>query len=214
MDGVIRGKVSAQLPSTSTGRYGGTPASSAVTVFLLGMQVNHPLGLLAPGTREIGEHFAQMQADMEAHGDEYGLLGSSSWRADQERDTMNQFLTVYYFKDVEGISKFAHGPVHRAAWDYYNKAKLTHIGFMHEMFSVPRSAYESLYLNCRPNLMGLLRVQVRSEEKGGREEWMSPLVKANKGALRSSFGRLGRSEGKELEQYGEEPAWHESRYRE
>ena len=87
-----------------------------------------------------------------------------------------------------------------------------HIGFTHEIFNVPRKAYESVYLNCEPNLMGSISVKRVQDEEGNtleEPEWLSPLVAADKGVLRSSFGRMGRSNGTEQEQYGDVPKWHE-----
>ena len=211
MDGVIPGKATAQIPAGD-----GTGARTAlseqpVVVALLGMQVNHPLGLFAPGVREMGAQLRAMQVEMEAQSDEYGLLGASNWRADAQRETANEVLIVFYFRSVEGLNKFAHGPAHRVGWDMYNKAGHKHIGFMHEVFSVPRRAYESIYLNCSPHLLGgtsIKRVQDGEGNALEQPEWMNPLVAADKGVMRSSFGRLGRTQGKEQEQYGEVPQWH------
>ena len=216
MDHVIPGKATAQIPAGDGAGTRTALTEQPVTVVLLGMQVNHPLGLFAPGVREIGAYLKDMQTEMEAKADEYGLLGGSNWRADQHRDSSNEILLIFYFRDVEGVNKFAHGPAHRAGWDDYNKKGYKHIGFMHEVFSVPRRAYESVYLNCTPHLLGGTSVKrgvkrVQDEEGNGleRPEWLNPLVPANKGVMRSSFGRLGKTQGKEQEQYGEVPKWHE-----
>ncbi|KAL4725938.1 hypothetical protein ACLX1H_006612 [Fusarium chlamydosporum] len=124
-----------------------------------------------------------MSKDLEAHRDEYGLLTSSSWRAD-ERSSNNTLLNIYYFRDVEGLHRFAHGDIHRKAWDYINKTKPKHIGVFHETYSVPERAYENIYFNCRPVLMG--RASVRTTPVGEEEErWTNTLVSADTPALKT-----------------------------
>lgn len=44
------------------------------------------------------------------------VLGHSSWIASNERHTNNQVMTICYFRSVEGLHAFAHGPIHRKAW--------------------------------------------------------------------------------------------------
>ena len=99
---------------------------------------------------------------------------------------------VYYFRDVEALNKFAHGDLHRKAWDWIVKAGYMHIGFFHEAFCVPRGAYESIYVNCQPLLMGQTSVKCVDGD-GGEEVWVRPIVDADTGALRSQFGRMGRA---------------------
>ena len=209
--GAIPGKATAQLPAGDGSGARTALGEQPVVLALLGMQINHPLGLFAPGVRVLGQHFAAMEAEMRAQADAYGLLGASSWRGDQHRDTANQALYLFYFRDVAGLQRFAHGPAHRAGWDAYNRAGHRHVGFMHEVFSVPRRAYESVYLNCAPNLLGATSVKRVQDDRGNaldEPEWMNPLVAADKGVMRSSLGRLGRSAGTEQERYGEVPKWH------
>src|SRR5256885_6842678 len=54
---IIPGRVSAQLPNKESGRFGSQPAASPIVVFHLGVRFNHPLGLLAPGAREVADYF-------------------------------------------------------------------------------------------------------------------------------------------------------------
>ena len=207
----IHGKATAQIPAPDGSGARTSLTEQPVVVLLLGIQVNHPLGMFAPGVREIGQQFANMETELREKADEYGLLGASSWRGDNHRATANQSLFIFYFRDVEGVHRFAHGPAHRVGWDAYNKMGHRHIGFMHETFSVPKKAYESIYLNCAPNLLGATSVKrVQDDEGNGLDEpeWMSPLVAADKGVMRSTFGRLGRSAGAEQEKYGDIPKWH------
>ena len=212
MDGVVVGKTSTQFPNPENGRFGNTPASSAVTVIILGFQLNHPLGIFAPGLGPLREHVENMQEDLEKHGEEYGLLSSSTWRADQERGVQNQILFIMYFRTPEGMAKFAEAKAHREGWNWYNKAKLPFIGIMHEVFTMPKKAYESIYLNCYPNLMGASSMKVHNETNDGKDEWVRPLVAANKGVLRSHMGRLAKSAGKEHDEFGFDTEFHKTEY--
>ena len=176
------------------------------------MQVNHPLGIFAPGVRELGEYVGKMEDELREKSEEYHLLGASTWRGDHHRESANELLFIMYFRDVEGLEAFAHGPSHRAGWDYYNKMGFKHIGFMHEVFNVPRRMYESVYLNCTPHLLGgTSSKRVQDDEGNSLDEpaWMNPLVAANKGVLRSSLGRLGKTDGAEQQKYGAVPEWHD-----
>jgi hypothetical protein len=163
-----------------------------VVVFHLGIQINHPLGLAAPGMNQIGKYFTAMLKDLESHRDEYGLLTSSSWRGD-ERSSNNTLLNIYYFRDVEGLHRFAHGEVHRKAWDYMNKTKPQHVGIFHETYSVPARAYENIYVNCHPVMMG--RATVRTTSVGEEEErWTNTLVSADVPTLKTQYARMSRDE--------------------
>jgi hypothetical protein len=107
MDGVVMGKFSTAFPD-SRGNYGSKPADTSIAVLLIGFRNNHPLGIFAPGVKQIGDYFAQMVVDLEAHEKEFGLLGMTSWTNSAARTTQNEFLNVGYFKTVEGLHAFAH----------------------------------------------------------------------------------------------------------
>ena len=196
---VIHSKISAQFPERTNGRFGSTPAAQPVVVFLLGVRFNHPLGLFSPGAKEIADYFMAMNKDICKHADEFGMLGVSTWKGGQDA-TNNSILNIYYFRDAEGINRFAHSEVHRKGWDWYNRTKYPHLGIMHESFGVPAGAYESVYKNMAPMLMSATTVKVDNEETG-KEQWMRPVVSAEKGALKTSFGRMGKSSGLEHEKY-------------
>jgi len=92
--GVIPGrKFSTQIPKREDGNFGTKPAAEPVVVFLLGVRFNHPLGLLAPGVKEIGRHFQNMANDLTKTADEFGMLGVSSWQGTDRPET-NTMLTI------------------------------------------------------------------------------------------------------------------------
>jgi fumagillin biosynthesis monooxygenase len=190
MHDVIPSRTSAQLPIDTDGRFGSDPAAKPVLVFHFGMRVNHPLGLLAPGASEIATHFEACNDMARAKADEYGILGQTLWRA-AERGSNNTLMIVFYFRDIDALNRFAHDDIHRKAWDWGNKAP-KHIGFFHESFCVPAKAYETIYVNFHPLLMGATSVKCEDEEGG--DKWVRPIVSANHKALRSQFGRMGRED--------------------
>ncbi|KAF4984335.1 hypothetical protein FZEAL_446 [Fusarium zealandicum] len=186
----IPGRVTAQLP-TSAGVFGNKPGARPVVVFNLGVQANHPLGIAAPGFTKVADYFTAMQRDLSARRDDYGLLSVSNWRGD-ERASNNTLLITYYFRDVEGLHRFAHDELHRKAWDWIAASRIKHIGIFHETFCVPAHAYETVYVNCHPVLMG--RSAVETTGVGEEERWTNVLVSADVPALKTQWARLMREE--------------------
>ena len=66
-------------------------------------------------------------------------------------------------------------------------------------------ARENVYLNFQPTGLGATTYLRRGDKfEGGTvdDQWVSPLVQANRGKLRTSSGRLGRVSGAAHEKYG------------
>lgn len=195
---VVPGRVTAQLPSRTTGTFGSRPAAQPLVVFHLGVRFNHPLGLLSPGAKEIGDYFTAMIKALEDRRDEFGMLHISNWRA-AERQSNNSLMIVAYFRDVDSLNKFAHDPIHREGWDWYlrfaKKEGNSHIGIFHETFVTRPGDYETIYVDCPPTLLGAANIKV--DDAGGEkvsqggETWARPLVSANHSALRSQSQRMG-----------------------
>ena len=184
---VVSGRATAQFPS-EVGTYGPEPSQGSLVVFNLGIQFNHPLGVMAPGVKEINNAFLAMSVDMMKRKDELGLISVSHWRAN-ERESNNSMLISYYFKDAEKIQQFANEELHLGARNAYYARRPEHVGIYHETFVVKDGGYESLYGNCHPVLMG--RGQVMVNPKEGEKQWMSTLVSADTPALKSYNARLG-----------------------
>lgn len=193
MHGVVPGRTTAQVPSPVDGSFGSRPGAQPVVVFNLGVQYNHPLGMLAPEVKQMGEYFEAMRADLHERRHDLGLLDMSFWRG-ADRDSNSTMLMTMFFRDLEGLHRFAHEPIHREAWDWWHaKARNPkHIGIFHETFCVPAGAYETLYVNCRPVLMG--RGQVRTGEEGKDQVWRSTLVGADNVLLKTQYSRMDRDE--------------------
>ncbi|OHF04296.1 hypothetical protein CORC01_00635 [Colletotrichum orchidophilum] len=194
MKGVVRGRTSAQFPNPATGAIPAVAASQSLVVFHLGVRFNHPMGLLCPGGREIGDFFQEMNKDLAQRASEYGLYHVSNWLGtDGPRN--NSLLNIYYFRDVEGLNKFAHDPIHRKGWDWYNsfKQQHSHIGIYHENFVTNAGQYETIYGNMKPLLLGAASVECQNEESGAKV-WVNTLVDANVGPLRGMMRRMGKKE--------------------
>ncbi|KAK5121758.1 hypothetical protein LTR85_004633 [Meristemomyces frigidus] len=207
MDGVLMKKFSAVFPDAA-GQYGAKPANSDVVVFLIGARCNHPMGMLAPGFRELGGYFSQMTKDVETHSEEedFGFLGMTSWHNSSDRDTGSELMEVGYFKTVEGLHKFAHSEYHRTGWDWWNKhmKQYPHLSIWHETYHVPKGNWESIYVNS--HLSGINSTTHRYTDKmTGKEMWASPVVDSSRGLLKTSAGRMSRSKADEHDQYGDNP---------
>lgn len=200
MDGVIPKKFSTAFPD-SRGTYGSKPADSEVVVFLIGFRNNHPLGILAPGMKWIGEQFQGMIRDLEEHDEEFGLMGMTSWINTSTRTTQNESLQVGYFKTVEGLHAFAHSEYHMKTWREWNAnvKQWPHLSIYHETYAVPKGAWETIYVNS--HVSGFPSARVKTDDG----LWVSPLVDASRGLLKTSAGRMARSDAKEHDKMGKDP---------
>ncbi|KAG6008057.1 hypothetical protein E4U21_005070 [Claviceps maximensis] len=171
MRSVVPGRATALLPRPD-GTFGATPSDHPIVVFNLGVQFNHPKGVLAPHAKDIAEKFSLMTRDLLSRRDELGLLSVTNWTGGDDQPASgagpDTILVSYYFRDVESIHRFAQEEMHRAAWDWYHAVQPHHIGIYHETFVVPAHAHESIYLNCRPLLLGAGLVKLGDEQDGRR----------------------------------------------
>jgi hypothetical protein len=177
---------------------------------LLSVVSHHPLGMLAPGYKEVGERFGAMTRELSADATAHGFLGASNW-LNASRSRSNEFGTIMYFENDEALHKYAHGKMHTDTmlwWREEEKAgRVKHVGIMHEMFAAPKGGWEGVYLNYQPTgklkrfggmcawLMSAgLASTTKEVVQEGKSEWVSPLVRV-KGKLNYSKGRMGREYG-------------------
>jgi hypothetical protein len=202
MDGVVPTKFSSSFPN-SQGTYGSKPASSDLVVFHIGFRNNHPLGIFAPGVKQIGDYFRQMMIDLEAHDEEFGLMGATNWLNASARTTQNETLVVAYFKTVEGVHAFAHSDFHMGAWKWWNAhvKDWPHMSIYHELYHVQAGDWETIHANS--HVGGLPSARVKTDDG----LWVSPMVDASRGLLKTSAGRMSRSGGGDHEELplGEDP---------
>ncbi|KAI9773100.1 MAG: hypothetical protein M1840_008221 [Geoglossum simile] len=203
-------KFSAQIPDAQGG-HSKEPSSSDVCVFLLGGRSNHPLGMFAPGMKELGNFFSDMVDDLENTPRNTALtptsvLGASSWLS-TDRPATNEVTTIFYFRSFAHLHKFAHSPSHRKGWTWWNAnlAKQPHIGIMHELYQVSKSNWESIYVNYHPTGLAATTYLAKPTAADEKPTWVSPIVDAKKGRLRSSAGRMARDIGDGNEKYRDDP---------
>ncbi|ODM23776.1 hypothetical protein SI65_01365 [Aspergillus cristatus] len=201
MNGVVWGKFSAQVP----GRDGMLPEKGAaedVTVIMLGARSNHPLGIFGPGYQQVGDFMNKMLAQLEGNAEEYGFLGSTTYLEATARQTSNQSITVCYFRSIEEMHRYAHSPLHREAWNWWNSITRTHphLSISHEVYHAPKGCWENIYVNYHLTGIANMRIDVKSSEGGVR-----PIVDASRGGLRTQTGRLAKSDGADNDKYGIDP---------
>ena len=142
-----------------------------------------------------------MVEQLEERSEEFGFLGATDWMG-AARESRNTTLNVMYFKSYQGVHAYAQSQLHREAWNWYNNdlAKDGQFGIFHELYQVPSGNWETVYANIQPTGLSSTMHQVTNEE--GNKVWMTPIVDASKGLLKSSRGRMSRSDGKDTENLG------------
>ncbi|PWY87374.1 hypothetical protein BO70DRAFT_385701 [Aspergillus heteromorphus CBS 117.55] len=175
-------------------RYLAGPAGESLVVFRLGARCHHPLGLLAPGQRAIGGYLDRMLDTLHADPGAYGMLGVSRWLK-VEDPAANDTVTLFYFRDYEGLHRFAHDAVHMAGVHWWTRVgrDYPHLAIYHETYLVPRGHWENIYIHSKPT--GLADAWFPARPAGGDDtapgrEWVRPVVDARSGALRSASKRL------------------------
>lgn len=192
-----RGKWTAPILEQD-GRVPEKGAGKEVVVFVVGASANHPLGLFAPGFRQLGDYFQNMFNEAESNREKWGFLGKSSGFTAAQDGAGNAIITISYWRSIEHLHAFAHGDAHRAGWDWWNRTikQHDHLGIMHETFAVPANGWENIYVNFHPIGMGETSHLLPPSEKEGSnfpaERLISPLTDARSAKWRSMFSRMGR----------------------
>ncbi|KAL9086719.1 MAG: hypothetical protein Q9159_004014 [Coniocarpon cinnabarinum] len=203
----VPGKHAAVIPNTD-GSFSrpddGFPGGEKIAVFLLNSRSNHPLGILAPGYRKLAKFYARMVRDLGSRAEETGYLGAKMWHNVDERTAAVERMTVFYFRNLDCVHKFAHSDSHREGWDWWSRTgrQYPYLGFSHEAYEVPAGNWENIYDQCQPTGLGTASVPVK-DERGGTK-WVRTVVDANRGGLRTHKGRMGIGGGEEnVRAYGE-----------
>ena len=190
--GVVDTKVTAIVPNAdgSFGKQEGQNTPDRVAILLLGFKINHPLGPLAPGAAETMSYFQQMSADLRKNATTNGFLGSTTYLgASDSRSTKSEIMTNFYFRSIEDANTFAHGPSHREGWKWWSKVgnEYKYLAINHEVYEAPKGKFENVYVHNEPTGLGATTYQIT--DKDGQTKWISPLVNADKGQLKSAPGR-------------------------
>ena len=135
MSAILKGRMTARLD----GPY---------VVFLIGMRFNKPWKLhkLAPVFLAMPRMLAELSAKPEL-----GFLGADTWFG---RTT----LMVQYWRSFEHLEAYAKSRehAHLPAWAAFNRAVGANgdVGIFHETYRVEPGAYENVYANMPPILLG------------------------------------------------------------
>ncbi|CAL3970683.1 unnamed protein product [Diplocarpon coronariae] len=194
-------KKSTAQPMDLKGNFDG-PGKQKVAVMMLGAKSNHPLGIFEPKFGKVGGFLRKMTQALNGGADqENGFLGQSAvTRRDANGATEQIFIS--YWRSLADIHAFAYSPTHLEAWRWWNSniKDLDHVGIMHEVYEADAGMWESVYVNFQPTLLGNTTYLKREGALVGgevAEEWVSPLLDANRGKLRTSNGRRGLGDRKE-----------------
>lgn len=191
---VIRKRV-AGVSIDANGQFTEKPATGKIAVVLLGAKTNHPFGFFGPGLSELGEHFGKMAKDLDVNATTNGFLGQTSYNRYDERGAI-EIVNILYFKDLPSVHDFAHSPVHRDGWKWWDATLKEHdyIGINHEIYEADSGSWESVYVNFQPTGLGAtsyLRRGGKLESGIVPDQWINPLVDASRNKLSRSSGRLG-----------------------
>lgn len=215
LEGVVFNKFAPHFPDAE-GKYRGKTANRDIVVFHIGARCNHPMGMFAPGNKELGDFFTEMCKDAEKRSEDYGLMGMTQYSVLGETSTNSEVMTVMFFENTEGLHKFAHDPLHREGWNWWNRnlAKFKHLSIWHEVFRVPAGNWEGIYVNSHPRGLAATTVPLTLEKdndaldvKAGERAYYYPIVDARRGPLKTSAGRMSAtgSDAKEHEKYNDDP---------
>ncbi|EXJ65866.1 uncharacterized protein A1O5_11107 [Cladophialophora psammophila CBS 110553] len=208
LDDALLYRTSPQIPDED-GSFHEEASEEKLAVFMLGAKVNHPMGIFAPNVKTVGDYLTKMIEDLEAENTDLGFYGGSTWTS-QDKNGATEVLNLSYWRSAEDIHKFAYGDLHREGWDWWNKhvKENNHIGINHEIFEVDRKHWEAIYVNFQPTLLGATTYLKKGDKMMGgtvEDQWISPLIGARSGKLRSSAGRLGRRPEELYEKHGLAP---------
>ncbi|CAK7270308.1 hypothetical protein SEPCBS119000_004022 [Sporothrix epigloea] len=217
LHGVIPGRSTVHLSTRKqhTNQDASDSASrDGIVVFHFGARFNHPLGVLAPGARTMTKLFRATLAALSEDRAAYGLMGGDLFRGGAStRVSHDTILLVLYFRNLEGLQRFAGSTAHREAYSWLrqvtmlgdnNEQRYPHLSAFHETFVVAAGGYESLYINTAPILLGNTFTEsldsddgdVGEESSPDRSEaplWHSSLVNADNSRLRTMTTRLEQS---------------------
>lgn len=209
LDEAILHRTSPQIPDED-GNFHDEASEEKVVVFMLGAKLNHPLGIFSPNAKELGDYLAEMIKTLEKDKTNLGFYGGSSW-TNQDKNGATESLFLSYWRSADDIHKFAYNDAHhRAGWEWWNKTlqENDHLGINHEIFEVDAKHWEAIYVNFQPTLLGATSYLRKGDKMVGgvvEDQFISPLIDARRGKLRSSAGRLGRKPEALYEKHGLAP---------
>ena len=192
MKNVFLGRTTAFVPDED-GNLG--DKREKVTVMLLGAKTNHPFGVFNSQFMKVGKWLGMMGDEFNADQPPKGFLGQTNWERKDENGA-REFNFISYWRTIEDLHDYAHSPLHREAWLWWEKTLKENncIGINHEIFQADGGQWETVYANWQPNGLGASTVLRKGDifQNGVvGEQWITPLVNAQKGKLAKSSARLG-----------------------
>jgi hypothetical protein len=128
-------------------------------LFLIGMRINKPWKVHRWGP--VAAAMPRMIRELEAN-PQLGFLGADLWFA-------RTILVVQYWRSLEALEAYAHArdKAHLPAWSAFNRAIGANgdVGIYHETYRIEPGAYENVYVNMPPLLLG--RTGALVEARGG-----------------------------------------------
>ena len=91
-----------------------------VVILLLGAKSNHPFGLFAPRFMELGGWLQKMSKQFDEANPPKGFLGQTSWERKDENGG-REFNFISYWRSIEDLHDYAHSPLHKEAWMWWEK---------------------------------------------------------------------------------------------
>lgn len=127
-------------------------ADTEMCAIILGVVSHHPLGMLGPGFKGVGDRFDAMVEQMSNDATTYGYLGHSAWLNASDSTTSSEFMTILYFQNEHYLHEYAHGPMHTQTMQWWREVEkeIPHVGIMHEVFACPKRSWEGIYVNYPP----------------------------------------------------------------
>jgi Domain of unknown function (DUF4188) len=166
---VIAKKTTAQVRDKDSNPSANGASGEKIVVILLGFKSNHPFGIFTLGFKEMGDYFYRMSVELSEgaadNGCTYfskhnsslipfnslGPLLPQNWhwpnvqsRSNKDPSSYPELLNISYWRDLESVRAFAHGHLHREAWDYWNWTIKEHdyLGIHHEVYEAEANVCE------------------------------------------------------------------------
>ena len=148
LEKVLFGKSTAVVPDQNGHIAAPADHHEKIAVCLLGAKSNHPFGLLAPEFLNMYKWLEEMNDNFDTQ-DKVpdGFLGQTNWQRKDERGVV-EVMFLSYWRSIEDLHAFAHAPLHRDAWMWFEKTIKAHgyMGVNHEIYEADRGHWVSVLM--------------------------------------------------------------------
>jgi hypothetical protein len=183
------GRISVLFPEKD----GSRPADlgdKPVTMFLLGLRSNTPLGRLQPAYKKLNDYLDQMYDDCEDNRANNGYLGRTPDLIAKEFSQNNTLLSISYWRSLEDLERWARRPVHLRGlrfldFEVNKSGRPFDLGVVHEVIVSPAGHWEGIYSNMNP--WGISGTKFPLPGGGLRD----PYMESNPKLINGMWGRMG-----------------------